>query len=639
MKYEQYTSLIKKLEEYAEKNPQGYERRVTALAALGYAYFIGLILIFLLLPLLAIGLFILMPKLIWIVLKFAGKLILLILVALASILGVIWNFVKSFWAKIPAPEGYELNREDAPKLFEMVEKTSEFLKSPCPRHILLIEDFNAAVITLPRIGVFGKRTYLLLGLPLVQALSPSQLEAVLAHEIGHISEKHSSSAAWAYRLHETWGRFIQSQEADGHKLSFLYERFLNWYFPYFNAYSFVLCRRQEKEADEYAVQLVGAKPLGEALINLEIKSRNLSQKFWNEILDEAARDKTPPRELFTQMALAFRENNKPQDLMNLSKAIAISTDYADSHPSLAERLKTIGYWQNSDLPDLPEEVTETASAHYFGNLEEKFSNVFNALWQERVKEQWQQRHDYLLEAQKRLDKLDEKAKTETLSADELYERAGLIAERYGEKESLAALRESLEKYPDHAATNFAVGTVLLNDDDETGIGFIEKALQLDRTLKIAAYEALYYYLRGKGRDQEARKYILDIEAEEEIVNLANQERSGVSPYDNFEKHDFAPAEIEKICSKIRYYHEIQAIYLVRKVVRHYSEIPLYVMFLDTKKKGWFGKEQTLDTEELLNVMVERLGEFGIHYFVVLEKDFEPVKPQLEQIENAKIYQR
>jgi hypothetical protein len=480
----------------------------------------------------------------------------------------------------------------------------------------------------------------MVGLPLMQAISPAQFEAVLAHEIGHISEKHSSSAASAYRLRETWSRFIESQEADGHKLSFLYEKFLSWYFPYFNAYSFVLLRRQEREADEYAVQLAGAKPLGEALINLEVKSLHLSQKFWKDVLDEAAREKTPPKELFTRMAHAFRESDKPQDIMNLSKAVAVNTDYGDSHPSLGERLRTMGYWKNTDLPVLPEEVSDTASAYYFGRSEEKFSNVFNALWQERVKDKWQQRHAYLIEAQKRIDELNQKAENGLLSADEQYEKAGLVAERYGDKEALKVLLELLKSNPDHAGASFAVGTILLDDDDESGIGFIEDAIALDRTLKIAGCERLYYYLRSRGRDEEAKKYVLAIEAEDEIVSLANRERSAITSEDTFDRHDFAPEKVEKIWQKMRYYDEIQAMYLVRKVVNYYSEIPLYVLFVETKKKGWLKRgEPTLNSEELLNVLIERLSEFGIHYFVILENEFASLKPRIEQIENAKIYQR
>lgn len=639
MKYEQYTSLIEKLEDYAKENPKGYEWRVAALGALGYGYFLGLFFLFIILPILLVGLVIAVPQLLWILLKFGIKIVLFLIVALFGFLKVFWDVLGAFWTKIPAPEGTEIFRADAPKLFEKVEQICEFLKSPRPNHILLIEDFNAAVITVPRFGLFGKKVYLLIGLPLMQAITPEQFEAVLAHEIGHISGKHSRFSTWAYRLKETWGRFVASQEAEGNNLSFLYASFLNWYIPYFNAYSFVLCRRQEREADEFAVQYVGAKPLGEALINLEIKTRHLSQKFWKDVLDEAANDKTPPKELFTRMAMAFRETDKIQDLKNLSKAVAINTDYNDSHPSLAERLKTMGYWQNTDLPSLPSEAIETASCRYLGNLEEKYAVLFNQLWQERVKEEWQNRHDFLLDLQKRLDELDEKSKNEELSSDELYEKASLVAEKFGEKKSLPILLDIIEKFPEYANAQYAVGIILLNDDDERGINYIEKAIQIDKTLKMSGCEMIYYFLRSKGRDEEAKKYVLEIEAEEEIVNLANQERSGISPNDNFIEHDFSIETIEKICSKIQYYDEIQTAYLVKKDVQHYSEVPLYVLFFDTKKKGWLSDNTILNTEELLKVMVERLSEFGVHYFVVLENNLVSLKPKLEQINNAKIYQR
>lgn len=638
MKYEQYTELIRQLEKYSDENPRGYEWRVAALSALGYGYFIGLIALFLVIPLLIGGVLFLVPQIWWFFLKFSGKLIFVVALGAVSFIGVIWSLLKSFWMQLPAPEGYELNRGDVPQLFELVEKTCRALKSPFPQHILLVEDFNAAVVTLPKYGLFGKRTFLLVGLPLMQAVSPKQFEAVLAHEIGHVSEKHSSFASWAFRLKETWGRFIESQELEGENLSFLYAKFLNWYFPYFNAYSFVLCRQQEREADQYAVQLVGTKSLGEALINLEIKSRNLSEKFWKDVIDEAAISKNPPQEVFTKMAVAFRESDNPRDLRFLSKAVAINTDYSDSHPSLAERLKTIGYWKNSELPELPESTIETASEKYFGQLETKFSASFNDLWQERIRDQWLQRHDHLIEVQKKIDKLEEKSQNENLTIDELYENASLIAEKNGKRSSFQLLQEILKLDPTHANANFAIGSILLNEDDESGIGFIEQAIKLDRSIRIAGSEVIYRYLRGKGSDTEAKKYVLNIEAEEEELNLASLEREGVLPADSFIAHDLPDDTIDKIRQKICYYHEIKAAYLVKKFVKHYPEVPFYVVFFDTKKQGWFGRGAKLNTEELLSIMAERLTEFGIHYFVVLDKDYETVKSRLDKLENVKFFE-
>lgn len=640
MKYEQYTSLISRLEKFAQENPKGYEFRVAALGALGYAYFGGLLLVFLLVPLAGVALLFFMPSLIWVVIKLAGKLIWLILIAFASFAGVIWSFLKSFWAKTPDPEGFELDRAEVPELYKIVDETCDFLKARRPAHILLTEDFNAAVITLTKRGVFGKRTYLLLGLPLMQAISPEQFRAVLAHEIGHISEKHGSSSVWIYNLQESWSRFVQSQEAGGEQLSFLYAKFLNWYFPYFGAYSFVLRRRHEREADAYAVQFVGARPLGEALINAEIKSLNLSKKFWKDVFDETGREPAPPKEFFTRMANAFRETNKAQDLMHLTKAVAVNTGYTDSHPSLSERLKTIGYWnKDEELPVLPEETTETAADLYFGAAQEKYVGIFNALWQERVKADWKTRHDYMLEAQKKIDAFDEKAKSEPLTADELMEQAGLTAERFGDRQALPVLYKVLALDAEHAGANYGVGSILLGDDDERGIEFIERAMNKDRSLKFAGCEAIYYYLRGKGRDEEAKHYILAIESEEEVLGLAQQERAGVTLNDNFAEHDFAPDVIAKIRGKIQYYDEILTAYLAKKVVVHYEEIPYYVLFLDTKKKPLIGGGNMISTEDLINIMSERLGEFEIHFIMIIDKDHKAVLAKLGALENAEIFRR
>lgn len=101
---------------------------------------------------------------------------------------------------------------------------------------------------MPKLGIFGRKVILLLGLPMMKALSPEQLKAVLAHEIGHISGKHGLFTKWAYQMREAWGRLIESQELAGHKFSFLYKKFVEWYFPYFTAYSFVLMREHEREA-------------------------------------------------------------------------------------------------------------------------------------------------------------------------------------------------------------------------------------------------------------------------------------------------------------------------------------------------------------------------------------------------------
>ena len=639
MKYTQYISLIKRLEDYAAENPKGYELRVIALAALGYAYFVGIMILFLAIPFIIAVLFWFFPTLIWFLIKGALKIVWLIIIGIGAFLGFLGNALRSLWTKVPEPEGIELNCENAPELFEIAEKTSRELKASFPDKILLTEDYNAAVVTLPRFGMFGKRVFLMTGLPLMQALSPEQFEAVIAHEFGHISRRHSKYAAWIYRLHETWQRFLDSQERQEHKLAFLYTKFVNWYFPLFSAYSFVLMRRQEREADQYAAGLVGAKPLGEALVNLEIKGINLAQNFWQKILDEAAHKSAPPEKVFSKMALAFRESDSSRDILNLAKAVAVRTDYQDSHPALAERLKMIGYWnaEQSELPNLPMPARETAAEKFLGETAKKFARLFDANWLQRVQQDWKARHRYLQDIQKRIEELEKKSGSEPLSAEELYEKAGLTAEKYGEKQALPLLREIVEKFPEDAGANLTYGTVLLDEDQDEGIKYIEKAKTLDAALKANGDELIFNFLRRKGRDDEAEKYLEEIEKQYETIELAQKERASVLPDDRFESPDLPPEKIEPIRQFLTYHEEIQNAYLVRKAVNYMPEIPFYVLCLDVKvSKFKFGG---VSSENVLEAVANQVGNLGVGFVLLLEKNFSGLKREVENIAGAKIYQK
>ena len=254
MKYEQYVSLIKDLEVSAAQNRRLYELKVVGLALLGYAYFIALILLFVALPLMIIVFTILRPEEMLKLLLWTAKFWWAAIPGLALYFGFLGSAVKAMFTKVPDPEETVLERQDAPELFEFIDSTCKQLQAKRPRKVFLTDQFNAAVVTMPYFGIFGTKVYMLIGLPVMRALSPQQLKAVIAHEIGHISGKHGRVAKWTYQLEESWRRFIEFEELEGNKLAALYEKFVQWFFPLFQAYSFVLMREQEKEADDSAVE-------------------------------------------------------------------------------------------------------------------------------------------------------------------------------------------------------------------------------------------------------------------------------------------------------------------------------------------------------------------------------------------------
>jgi hypothetical protein len=113
--------------------------------------------------------------------------------------------LRSLWVAFPRPEGYRLEAKDCTRLRDLLREIHAVIDAPNVHQILLTDDFNAGVVQVPRLGVLGwQQNYLLLGPPLIAALSPDNFRAVLAHELGHLSGNHGRFPGWIYRVRETW---------------------------------------------------------------------------------------------------------------------------------------------------------------------------------------------------------------------------------------------------------------------------------------------------------------------------------------------------------------------------------------------------------------------------------------------------
>ena len=485
MNQEKFSALVNQLELYASKDPATYKIRVGLLAALGYIYLfaiVGLLLFLVYFVLAHVSINWLVIKIIWMPLVLAG-------IAL-----------KSLWVSFPEPDGLHLKYEDTPALFDLVKQVEHAVQSPRADHILLTDEFNAAVVQIPRLGVFGwQRNYLLIGLPLMQALSPEQFRAVLAHELGHLSGNHGRFAAWIYRVRLTWIQILKRLQQEKRHGAFIFESFIKWYAPFFNAYSFVLARAQEYEADARAVEFAGKEHAAKALINLEIKSRFLVEDFWPKFYKQADAQAEPPANVFTQFVSAM-EHEIPTDTAHnwFVQALMTPTGYEDTHPSLMDRLTAIGYpatsVKDSEYRQLLLPTTEAAGQNaaqcYLGNIAESFPSTRDRWWTEQVGQTWRERHRYVQKAQKNVQRLTEKAQTESLTAKEQWELARGLTETQGYEAALPRMLELLNADANHIEANYAYGQILLNQKDEAGIKYIEKAIALNEDAVLPGCEVI-----------------------------------------------------------------------------------------------------------------------------------------------------
>ncbi|MEC9452088.1 MAG: M48 family metallopeptidase, partial [Cyanobacteriota bacterium] len=94
----------------------------------------------------------------------------------------------------------EVTAETQPMLLAFLHRLADEVGAPRPHRVFLSPDINAAVfydISLLNL-LLPMRKNLVIGLPLVNVLTLSELKAVLAHEFGHFAQRSMAVGSWVY---------------------------------------------------------------------------------------------------------------------------------------------------------------------------------------------------------------------------------------------------------------------------------------------------------------------------------------------------------------------------------------------------------------------------------------------------------
>jgi Zn-dependent protease with chaperone function len=287
------------------------------------------------------------------------------------------------------PAGERLTPATSPELFRMIDGLRQRLRTPPLDNVLLTPEFNAGVMQVPRLGLFGwHRSYLFIGLPLMKSLTVEQFQAVLAHELGHLARGHARAGNWIYRLRLIWQR-LEAAVASPHWAAGAIRGFFRWYIPRFSGTSFPLARANEYEADAAAARLTSARSAAQALTAVSIVGSYLSERYWPKI-HSAARELPQPAFAPYSEFIATAIQAVPPDELRIwqDAALAARTSYHDTHPSLTDRLQAMGA-QAEFAPPLAGNSAEAL----LGAERPRLERAFDAQWRERVAESWRQVHE------------------------------------------------------------------------------------------------------------------------------------------------------------------------------------------------------------------------------------------------------
>jgi Zn-dependent protease with chaperone function len=268
-----FQSLVAELDRSWSDQPRGLLRETLAWVALGYLALLSAL--FACALLFAAGLYVAVmfqgPA--WTFLAGSAALA-------ASLLSVL--ILGCLWVRFEPPEGVVLEEGKHPELHRIIRETATAAGGIRFHQIIIDAELNASAVQNPRLGVFGwYRTYLVIGLPLMEALGPEEFRAVIAHEIAHVSGPDGRLRAWLHRTRMTWEKIVGHMSAS--RFCPFLSKFFHWFWPRFNSRAFLVARYHELEADRVSAEAVSAEALASGLRRLAIQAARLEEQIWQPL--------------------------------------------------------------------------------------------------------------------------------------------------------------------------------------------------------------------------------------------------------------------------------------------------------------------------------------------------------------------
>jgi Zn-dependent protease with chaperone function len=477
-----------------DRHPVIYFSLLSVIALIGYVFLISF-------PLISTYLIITIPQQIIQASNYIDAIIILAEIAIASLSA--WISIYLYKLSIKLPGGRPVTNDEEPQLVHLIEKIQSQHNAPAIHRIRITEKFNIRIIRTPKNGYpFAFTNTLLIGLPLMQSLSPEELNTAIVREISHIKNIYRRTSGWFFFLRQTWCQYRIAHQEKWNPQNIIMRVFFAWYSPLFKMLSQNAARIEELHADSYTQKYIDKVTLFEMIATAGISEYYLNNNFWPHLYNKAYKHKTPP-----YLPYASIETNLHTKLDSetaetwLEKSINSNDSHTDI-PSLRQRMA------NLDLKRImmPAPVMESSAHYYLADTLKTITQQMDKVWQMTHQFDWQQKFKIGEQERIQLRQLQSQVESGALSDIKVWEYILLIKKHINENSALLLYIKILRLQPKDARINFDIGRTLLNNLDELGIKTLETSMEQDPTYTVIACQLITKFFVAIGNSKSAQLY-------------------------------------------------------------------------------------------------------------------------------------
>ncbi|MDU3802252.1 M48 family metalloprotease [Paraclostridium bifermentans] len=402
-----------------------------------------------------------------------------------GLIGSVIIILKSLYIKLESPNEVTLNREEHPQLFKVIDSAIEMTKAPKLDEIYILDDANVRVTCLLNgFGANGENV-LGIGIQVLKLLNEEEFKAVIIHELAHIYNDDTKVSSKISRRLTRWNEIVyRVDEGDNIIKMILLLPFAKFYIEKLERYLDAMSQTKELLADKEVAKYMSVEIYAKATMKLEIMEKFLANPYSK--LEIRSSDEAP-KNYFTTLFEDFESElpNRKEQWMNQIKK-RISSIY-DTHPSFKERMEALG------IEDFNYDINFNDQSDDFKKEIDTLIEIKNKQWHKYWSDQWEE---------------VTKAYKEQLEIIKNYKDTDDIEKimEYGEAlEDLGEYEKALEFYKDVASKDkecaiamYKVGQIMLMNNDEEGIEFIEKSVELDGSFFISAMGIITEYFLDNG---------------------------------------------------------------------------------------------------------------------------------------------
>jgi hypothetical protein len=281
--------------------------------------------------------------------------------------------------KFTPPHGPELRRDRYSHLYQVIDDIRAHYRSPFLHvdRVILCDSFEISLVKTPRIALpFLFTRTLLIGLPVLQTMKPTDFRALLARELARASMRHHYIARWLVSLLPVWKHYLRATKKAGWWALPVY-----WFFrTYTRLYETVICallKTDILQAEHDVLDLINDQDFLKVVTGEAVVREYINNSYWPKIRKIALRSGRSKMTPHASMTKVIRKLSRTRRFTSMVEAAwQKPVDPESSSVSLGERIHNLGHHK----PYPPTPLEKTAAEDYLGAYLPTIIKVMDKKW-------------------------------------------------------------------------------------------------------------------------------------------------------------------------------------------------------------------------------------------------------------------